>query len=155
MAHKTGFRLAEPVFDFVRYHLELETLIQLKGLLHAKVGKARAAAIRKLIHDRETALLQPLLDFLSGHPGVRLIGRDQAAGRAPTVAFLAQEHASKDLARRLSEFRLGVGSGNFYAYRLLQALGIDTDDGVVRASFVHYTSEEEVGRLIGALRTLL
>jgi selenocysteine lyase/cysteine desulfurase len=55
----------------------------------------------------------------------------------------------------LSEFRLGVGSGNFYAYRLLQALGIDTDDGVVRASFVHYTSEEEVGRLIGALRTLL
>jgi selenocysteine lyase/cysteine desulfurase len=38
---------------------------------------------------------------------------------------------------------------------LLQALGIDTDDGVVRASFVHYTSEEEVGRLIGALRTLL
>ena len=117
--------------------------------------QARAAAIRKLIHDRETALLQPLLDFLSGHPGVRLIGRDQASERAPTVAFLAQEHASKDLARRLSEFRLGVGSGNFYAYRLLQALGIDTDDGVVRASFVHYTSEEEVGRLIGALRTLL
>jgi cysteine desulfurase family protein (TIGR01976 family) len=117
--------------------------------------QARAAAIRKLFHDRETALLQPLLDFLSGHPGVRLIGRDQAAERAPTVAFLAQGHASKDLARRLSEFKLGVGSGNFYAYRLLKALGIDTDDGVVRASFLHYTSEEEVGRLIGALKTLL
>jgi selenocysteine lyase/cysteine desulfurase len=32
---------------------------------------------------------------------------------------------------------------------------IGTGGGVVRASFVHYTSVEEVGRLIGALRTLL
>jgi cysteine desulfurase family protein (TIGR01976 family) len=117
--------------------------------------QARAGAIRKLFHDHESTLLQPLLDFLSGHPRVRLIGKNQASERAPTVAFLAEGHASRDLASRLSEFRLGVGSGNFYAYRLLQALGIDTDDGVVRASFVHYTSEEEVGRLIGALRTLL
>jgi len=35
------------------------------------------------------------------------------------------------------------------------ASSIDTDDGVVRASFVHYTSEEEVGRLIEALDELL
>jgi selenocysteine lyase/cysteine desulfurase len=55
----------------------------------------------------------------------------------------------------LSEFRLGVGVGNFYAYRLVKALGIDTDDGAVRASFVHYTSEAEVSRLIEALDRLL
>jgi cysteine desulfurase family protein (TIGR01976 family) len=117
--------------------------------------QARAAAIRALFRGHETALLQPLLDFLTGHRNVRLIGRGIAAERAPTVAFRADGQSSKQLASRLSAYKLGVGVGNFYAYRLLQALGIDTDDGVVRASFLHYTSEEEVGRLIGALQDLL
>ena len=39
--------------------------------------------------------------------------------------------------------------------RLIEALGYDNDDGVVRASFVHYTSPEEVTRLIEALDQLL
>jgi selenocysteine lyase/cysteine desulfurase len=55
----------------------------------------------------------------------------------------------------LAERRLGAGAGHFYAYRLVEALGIDTEDGVVRASFVHYTSPEEVSRLIEALDELL
>ena len=42
-----------------------------------------------------------------------------------------------------------------YEKYVLKALGIDTDDGVVRASFLHYASEEEVSRLIGAVKTLL
>lgn len=45
MAHKTGFHLAEPVFDFVRYRLEVDAMRRLKGLLRAKVGKATAADI--------------------------------------------------------------------------------------------------------------
>ena len=48
-----------------------------------------------------------------------------------------------------------MGSGNFYAYRLLKALGIDTEDGAVRTSFVHYTSPAEVSRLIETLEKLL
>ena len=51
MAHKTGFRLAEPVFDFVRQRLELEALIRLKGLLRAKVGKTGAVAIMAAYDD--------------------------------------------------------------------------------------------------------
>jgi hypothetical protein len=70
---------------------------------------------------------------------VRLIGKDRAAERAPTVAFTAHGHRSTELASRLAESKLGVGVENFYAYRLVKALGIDTDDGVVRPSFVHYT----------------
>jgi selenocysteine lyase/cysteine desulfurase len=37
----------------------------------------------------------------------------------------------------------------------VKALGFDVDDGVLRASFVHYTSKEEVDRLIEALNVLL
>jgi len=116
---------------------------------------ARAAAVRSLFRDHETGLLQPLLDFLSNHPKVKLIGRVKAAQRAPTVAFTAAGHRSGELAARLGKLKFGVGVGNFYAYRLLKALGIDTDDGALRVSFVHYTSKEEIERLIKALETLL
>jgi selenocysteine lyase/cysteine desulfurase len=71
------------------------------------------------------------------------------------VAFTADGWRSADLGKRLAEHKLGVGVGHFYAYRLIEALGIDTDDGVVRTSFVHYTSPEEITRLIEALDTLL
>lgn len=117
--------------------------------------ESRAAAVRNLFRNHETKLLQPLLHFLAGHPRVRLIGRVRAAERAPTVSFTVQGMPSAELASRLAELKLGVGVGNFYAYRLMQALGIDTDDGAVRASFVHYSAEQEVGRLIGALDRLL
>ena len=62
---------------------------------------------------------------------------------------------SAELECRLGNLKFGVGVGNFYAYRLLKALGIDTDDGALRVSFVHYTAKEEVERLIGSLDTLL
>lgn len=116
---------------------------------------ARAAGVRGRFREHESELLQPLLDFLSSHPKVRMIGRTRAAERAPTVAFTVVGTTSQAVASRLAEAKLGVGAGNFYAYRLLKALGIDTDDGALRASFVHYTSPAEVERLIGTLRALL
>jgi cysteine desulfurase family protein (TIGR01976 family) len=125
---------------------------------HGMGGKpveAQAEALRTAFRDHERALLQPLLDFLSAHPRVRLIGRRKAAARAPTVSFTVDGRQSHDLAARLAQFRLGVGVGHFYAYRLVEALGIETDDGVVRTSFVHYTSEEEVTRLMQALDGIL
>jgi len=45
MGHKTGFVFSEPVFQYVRNRLELETLTELKRLFTAKVGKRKAAVI--------------------------------------------------------------------------------------------------------------
>jgi len=121
---------------------------------HGHAGKpvgARAAAVRDLFRARETALLQPLLDWLARHPKVRLIGRTRASERAPTVSFTVQGRASAAIAAQLAAASIGVGVGNFYAYRLLRALGIDTDDGAVRLSFVHYTTKDEVDRLMREL----
>jgi selenocysteine lyase/cysteine desulfurase len=86
---------------------------------------------------------------------VRLIGRTRATERAPTVSFVVEGRSSAEIAGKLAAAKLGVGVGNFYAYRLIKSLGIDTDDGAVRLSFVHYTSKEEVDRLIQALGRLL
>jgi cysteine desulfurase family protein (TIGR01976 family) len=113
--------------------------------------ETRAAVVSGLFRDQEIRLLQPLLDFMSNHPRIRMIGQDHAAMRAPTVAFSVEGQSSLELAARLSEYGLGVGAGHFYAYRLVEALGYDTDDGVLRASFVHYTTPEEIEQLIKAL----
>ena len=115
----------------------------------------RARAVRTLIHDQETRLLQPLLDFLGSRESVRLIGKTRAEDRAPTVAFSSQRHSSQAIAKKLAEMNIGVGAGDFYGYRLVKALGYDMNDGVVRASFVHYTAPEEIQRLIEALDSIL
>jgi cysteine desulfurase family protein (TIGR01976 family) len=116
---------------------------------------ARAEAVKRLFRDHETELLQPLLDFLAGRRGVRLIGRTRAGERAPTVAFTLEGQRPIDVARRLAERKLGVGAGNFYAYRLVKALGIDPNEGVVRVSFVHYTSRADIERLIEELDAIV
>lgn len=116
---------------------------------------SRAASVARLFRDHESSLLQPLLDYLSEHPRVRLIGGARAAGRAPTVSFTVEGHEPRQLAVRLAQAKLGVGYGHFYAYRLVKALGIGADDGVLRVSFVHYTSKDEVQRLIVTLDGML
>jgi cysteine desulfurase family protein (TIGR01976 family) len=115
----------------------------------------KAAAVRNLVREQESTLLQPLLDFLSGHEKTRLIGKTRADDRAPTVSFTVDGHKSRQIAEQLVNFGLGVGWGDFYAYRLVESLGYDMDDGVVRASFVHYTAPEEIDRLIKALEQII
>ncbi|MDQ1243359.1 MAG: hypothetical protein QG550_2611, partial [Pseudomonadota bacterium] len=116
---------------------------------------AQAQLVRTLFQHAESVLLPPLLDFLSAHPRVRLIGSAQAIDRAPTVAFTVEGVSSVEVAQALARLDIGVGHGNFYAYRLMQALGIDPAEGVVRASFVHYTSGADVDRLIAGLESTL
>ena len=59
--------------------------------------------------------------------------------------------SSSKIEKELAERGIGVGSGNFYARRCIDALNIDPDDGVVRVSMVHYNTEEEVDQLLNAL----
>ncbi|WP_137701888.1 aminotransferase class V-fold PLP-dependent enzyme [Marimonas lutisalis] len=111
---------------------------------------ARAAGVHDLMRGHEVALLQPLLDYLSSKNAVRLLGPTAAERRAPTVAVELQE-AAEPVAARLAAHGIMAGGGDFYAVRALQAMGVDADKGVLRLSFVHYTSEAEIAQLIGAL----
>lgn len=100
---------------------------------------------------QEIALARPLLDYLRGRNDVRIIGPDDPELRAPTIAL---HHAQPgiEIARRLAKHGIMASGGNFYAVRLLEALGIDPDKhGVLRLSFVHYTAPEEIEALIKAL----
>lgn len=114
----------------------------------------RAAAVHDLMRAHEVALLQPLLDYLGSRNDLRLLGPRDAALRAPTVAVMA-ERPGEDLARALAAHGIMAGGGNFYAVRALAAQGADPDHGVLRLSFVHYTTRAEVDQLIGALDRVL
>ncbi|WP_085816610.1 aminotransferase class V-fold PLP-dependent enzyme [Roseovarius halotolerans] len=115
---------------------------------------ARMRGVHDLMRAHETALLQPLLDHLRDRNKVRLIGPADAAERAPTVA-LALEQPGAEAARSLAKRGIMAGGGDFYAVRPLKALGVDPEKGVLRLSFVHYTSRDEIDRLIAALDEVL
>jgi cysteine desulfurase family protein (TIGR01976 family) len=116
---------------------------------------ARPQRVRELLHQAEQPLLQQLLDYLGAHQGLRLLGPDDANRRAATVAFVPRGRSPADLAAALAAQGIMAASGHFYAVRLLEALGVDPAQGVLRLSFVHYTSPDEIIRLIRALDTLL
>ena len=48
-----------------------------------------------------------------------------------------------------------AGGGDFYAVRPLQAMSVDPDQGVLRLSFTHYTSRQEIDQLLEALDSVL
>lgn len=111
----------------------------------------RRAAVAALLSDAERARLAPLLEFLRAHPRVRIVGPDTPAQRAPTVSIVTEGLRCEALTRRVAEYGIGSGFGHFYSARLLDALGIGAETGVTRFSFVHYTSDDDVTRLIEAL----
>ena len=117
--------------------------------------KARPRRVESLFQEAEGGNLATLLEWLGGRNDIRLIGPAGGEGRAPTVAFTSSRLASGAIADALEERGIMAGSGNFYAVRLLEALGVDPGDGVVRLSFLHYTSPEEIERCITALDEVL
>lgn len=126
----------------------LETLAQIAGdrFEGATPFKKAHAAMRA----QEVALLEPLMDYLRGRNSLRIIGPTDAASRAPTIALALKEQGIV-VAERLARHGIMCAGGHFYAWRLMEALGINPGRGVLRLSFTHYTSAEDIQRLIKAL----
>ncbi len=103
---------------------------------------------------QEIVLIKPLLEWINARNDVRLIGPTDAHAHVPTIS-LAHKTDGVTLARTLSEHRIMAGGGHFYSQRTLKALGIDPEHGVLRLSFVHYTSPDEILALIDALTDVL
>ncbi|MCG8459714.1 MAG: aminotransferase class V-fold PLP-dependent enzyme [Holophagales bacterium] len=105
----------------------------------------------------EEGLVEPLLDFLHSRPDVRVLGPGAADRecRVATVAFVAEGRRSSEIPPRVDDHRVAIRWGHFYAPRAIEALGLAGQDGIVRASMVHYNTAEEVDRLIRALEQAL
>jgi cysteine desulfurase family protein (TIGR01976 family) len=107
----------------------------------------------EIMAAHEEALAERLLGWLRARNDVRIIGRSTAARdeRVPTINFVAEGRSSSAVVAAVDPHRIGIRFGDFYARRLVEALGLAGQDGVVRVSMVHYNTLEEVDRLIVAL----
>ena len=100
--------------------------------------------------QHEDALAEKLLTYLRGKKSVRIIGLDITAGckRVPTVSFMVAGQMSETIVQHMDQFNIGIRFGDFYAKRLIEALGLQSQGGVVRVSIAHYNTAGEIDRLI-------
>ena len=98
----------------------------------------------------EDAMAERLLTYLRSNKAVRIIGVDSAAAgaRMPTVSFMVAGQMSEAVVRHMDSFNIGIRFGDFYARRLIDALGLQAQGGVVRVSIAHYNTPEEIDRLV-------
>ncbi|MEN8798450.1 MAG: aminotransferase class V-fold PLP-dependent enzyme [Flavobacteriaceae bacterium] len=112
-------------------------------------------ALNHLFREHENELLEPLLEFLRTRSDVRIAGPDTLDDRAPIVSILPLKKTIAEVYEKLTKHKLMLGYGDFYAVRPLMDMNIPTDPGVLRMSFVHYTSKEEIDQLIDGLEKSL
>ncbi|MBN2637825.1 MAG: aminotransferase class V-fold PLP-dependent enzyme [Bacteroidales bacterium] len=115
----------------------------------------RNRALNNLFREHENKLLEKLLEFLRSRNDVVVVGPDQAENRAPIVSIIPKKKSIEEVYSVLTQHKLMVGMGNFYAVRPLMDMKIPTDPGVLRISFLHYTTMEEMEQLIDGLKAAL
>ncbi|MBL9033197.1 MAG: aminotransferase class V-fold PLP-dependent enzyme [Rhodospirillaceae bacterium] len=131
-------------FDALHAHHRLEP---------ANSFHARLRRVYQLVMAHEARLAGKLEAFLKAKPGVRIVGRKPSGdGRlAPVIAFHVPGRSSAEIVARLNAERIAIGHGDFWAARLVKALGLTAEEGVVRIGLAHYNDERDVERLIAAL----
>jgi len=109
--------------------------------------RARLVDGMSRIESYETLLMRRLLDGLGTLPGITVLGTP--ARRTPTVALVADDASPRELAAYLGRHDIAAWSGDYYAAELFRALG--RPDGALRLGLSHYTSREDVDRVVAVL----
>lgn len=122
----------------------------------APASRAEIESASELFHACERAPLSRLLEFLNSKSTVRIVGRPSiSAQRVGIVSFVSSKSTPKQVAAVTDAAGIGIKTGHMYSFRLCEALGVDTDQGVIRASLAHYNTLEDIERLIEVLEPLL
>ncbi len=109
--------------------------------------------INNIISIHEEEIANPILNYISSRDDLILIGKNyiKNKNRAPTISFISKLKSSKEIIEILNNRNIATRNDNFYAWRCLEYLGIDTNDGVVRLSMVHYNSIDDTKKILEAL----
>ena len=128
------------------------------GDLGASLGeggdeRARIVSAYAGIAAHEAELSGRLLSYLRGRNAVTILGdpTPDPARRVSTISFVVHDVPSADVVRAVDRQGIGIRFGDFYAKRLIDALGLRQQGGVVRVSMAHYNTLDEVDRVIRAL----
>jgi len=120
----------------------------------------RGAQLRgamRAIQAYERTLSERLVAGLLAIPGLDFYGirePERFDRRTPTVAIRLPNRSPREIAQELGRQGIFVWDGNYYALNLSERLGVEPNGGMVRIGATHYTTAEEIDRLLEALRAL-
>ncbi len=126
----------------------LDYLRELGG--HDALSRAALEAAYARIAELEGTVAQQLLDGLLSRPDVTLYGPHDLAGRVGTFGLRVHGELPEQTTARLTAAGVSAAAGHFYAVMPVQKVGL-YPEGIVRVSIAHYTSAEDVQRLLAAL----
>jgi len=116
--------------------------------------EALAAAYRTTV-AYERRLIAKLIEGLQTIPRVRIYGITDPARfeeRCSTLSLRIGDHAPKAIAEFLDQRGIFTWDGNYYALNLSERLGVEEKGGMLRIGLVQYNTQDEVDRLLAALR---
>jgi len=123
--------------------------------------RAALVAAFEVIHHYEHGLMNRLLTGLSHIPKIQVYGitdPERLSERCPTIALRVinqnAEQTPLALSTKLGDQGLFTWDGNYYALNLTERLDVEKSGGFLRIGLVHYNTEEEVDRLLAALKQL-
>lgn len=128
---------------------------------HFPTMDGRALALHcamSAIQEYERGLIAKLLAGVAALPGAHIYGLTAPADlprRVPTMAVTFAGHTPRALAEALGRRGFFTWDGNYYALNLMERLGLEEHGGALRIGLAHYNTEEEVDRLLAALREIL
>jgi cysteine desulfurase family protein (TIGR01976 family) len=110
--------------------------------------------------DRMVELEKPVEErfrsWLSQRGDLTVLGSVLSSNRTVgTMSFIHESLSSDRVTAATDRSGIGIRHGNMYAVRILDALNIPRDPGVVRVSAVHYNTVEEIDHLISVLEESL
>jgi cysteine desulfurase family protein (TIGR01976 family) len=147
---ETGTQLHENIAGFIAavdYLAELGDGDDLRARLDSAFGA---------IKNRETELADQLLRGLGDLPNVQVAGVQDADPHHRVGTFgLLVEKSPASLSRALGAQGIYTWNGNFYAQNVVEHLGLDLEEGLLRIGLMHYNTEGEIQRCLEQLGLLV
>ena len=130
------------------------------GLVEAELpaglsGRRRALVAGMLAAEAyEQPLAAWLRERLAAIPGVTLYGPPEGSPRTSTVSFTLDGFSAEQGCRALGARGIFTWDGHFYAFRLVELLGLLDRGGLIRVGLAPYNTMAELERLVTAVADL-
>jgi cysteine desulfurase family protein (TIGR01976 family) len=146
------FETGTPAFELMAG--AIAAVDHLAGLDDTATGNRRSRVLQSMraVQRYEASVFSRLDSGLRSLLNVYVLG--SPADRAPTVSFSVEGWKPRAVTEELARRGICAWDGNYYAYELMEALGVGELGGAVRVGLVHYNTAHEVDRLLDALAEL-
>ena len=146
------FETGTPAFELMAG--AVAAVDHLAGLDDTATGsrRQRLLASMEAVRRYESSVFSRLDSGLRSLLHVYVLGAP--AKPAPTVSFSVEGWKPRAVTEELARRGICAWDGNYYAYELMESLGVGELGGAVRVGLVHYNTAHEVDRLLDALAEL-